>query len=242
MRLALASLWILIGSALTAGVYWIFLITPESTVWTVITSALLALAALLMAGFTASGAIAVLTNGLSAAGVRRALRAIPGVIPAALIVLALWWLTTHAESWVAIRSGQINAIFIARFGWADVSWLFTAVHRAAQWVRWVAGALLALSLIAGFVAMGWSTLAQAAWLRRALRPRSLLLGTFWFGLLIALPWIYLVPWRPKQLPGSSMEFAFIATKLAVSAILFAIGAALIAYEASRVPIPPDAAA
>ncbi len=39
MRLALATVWILIGSALTAGVYWIFLITPESTVWSLLASA-----------------------------------------------------------------------------------------------------------------------------------------------------------------------------------------------------------
>jgi hypothetical protein len=242
LRLALASLWILIGGALTAGVYWIFLNTPESTVWTVIASGLLALAALLMAGFTASGAIAVLMQGLSVAGTRRALRALASVIPAALILLALWWLTTQAEAWVSLRSGQISAFFIARFGWADVAWLFSAVHRVAQWGRWVVGGLLALSLIAGFVAIGWSALAQFAWLRRALRPRTLLIGTFWFVLLIALPWMYLVPWRPKQIPGTSIELAFIVAKLSLSAILFAVGAALIAYEASRVPAPPAVAA
>lgn len=242
MRFALASLWILVGSALTAGVYWTFLITPESTVWTVMASALLALAALLMAGLTASGAIALLMDGPSMAGVRRAFRAVAGVIPAALIVFVLWWVTTHAEAWVAMRSGQIDAFFIARFGWADVSWLFRAVHRAAQWGRWVLGALLALSLMAGFVAAGWSALGQAAWLKRAVRPRTLVAATFWFVVLIALPWMYLVPWRPKQLPASSVEFAFIVVKLSIAAILFAIGAALIAYEASRVPSSPVAAA
>ena len=242
MRLALASLWILLGSALTAGVYWTFLITPESTIWTVIASALLAAAALLMAGFTASGAIAILAHGPSLMAIRRALRALTSAIPAALILFALWWLTTQAENWISMRSGQINAFFIARFGWADVTWLFTAVHRIAQWGRWVVGALLALSLIAGFVAIGWSALTQFAWLRRALRPRTLLIGTFWFVLLIALPWMYLVPWRPKQVPGSSIEFAFIVAKLSVSAILFAIGAALMAFEASRVPGAPSVAA
>ena len=242
MRLALASLWILAGSALTAAVYWTFLITPESTIWTVAASALLAAAALLMAGFTASGAIAVLTRGPSMASMRDALRAITSAIPAALILFVLWWLTTQAEGWVTMRSGQINAFFIARFGWADVTWLFTAMHRMAQWGRWVVGALLALSLIAGFMAIGWPALAQAAWLRRALRPRALLVGTFWFVLLIALPWMYLVPWRPKQIPGSSMELAFIVAKLSIAALLCAIGAALIALEASRVPDSPSAAA
>jgi hypothetical protein len=54
--------------------------------------------------------------------------------------------------------------------------------------------------------------------------------------------MYLVPWRPKGLPPSSVEFAFIVAKLSLSAILFAIGAALITYEASRVPSAPAATA
>lgn len=233
MRIALAALWILVAGAITAGVYWTFLITPESTVWSLIASALLALAALLMAGLTATGAVAMLSSGASAMAVRRALRAIGSVFPAALIVLMLWWLTTQAEVWVALRTGQINAWFIARFGWADVSWLFTTVRYIALWIRWIVGSLLALSLIAGVVAIGWPALGRFAWLRRALRPRTLLMATVWFVLLIALPWLYLVPWRPRQLPATSLEFAFIVAKLSVAAMLFAVGGALIAYEASR---------
>ena len=75
-----------------------------------------------------------------------------------------------------MRSGQISAWFIARFGWDDVSWLFTAIRYVAQWLRWVIAALLALSLMAGFVAIGWRALAQAAWIRRALRPRAIVGG------------------------------------------------------------------
>jgi hypothetical protein len=184
----------------------------------------------------------MLWHGASATAVRGAVRAIAGVVPAALIVLIVWWLTTHAEGWVAMRSGQISAWFIARFGWADVTWMFTAFGYVAQWFRWVVSALLALSLIAGFVAIGWPALVQAAWLRRALGPRALVLGTVWFVVLIALPWRYLVPWRPAGLPPTSIEFVFIAAKLSLAALLFAIGAALIASEASRVPPPSVTAA
>jgi hypothetical protein len=237
VRLALATLWILVGSVLTAGVYWTFLITPESTVWTLIASAVLAMAALLAGGFTASGAIAMWSYGPSPAGIRRALHAIAGAIPAAVIVFIVWWLTSRAEAWLAMRNGQINAWFIATLGWSDASWLFRAIHYTALWFRWVLSATLALSLIAGFVAIGWAALGQAAWLRRALRPRTLGVATFWFVALIAVPWMYLVPWRPKQLPASSVEFAFIVAKLSVSAILFAIGAALVACEASRTSKP-----
>lgn len=230
MRLALATAWILVGSAVTGGVYWLFLITPESTVWSLIASALLAFAALLLAGFTASGAIAMWSYGPSRAGVRRAVRAIPAAIPAALIVWVMGWLATHAQTWITMRSGPINAWFIAQLGWDDVSWLFTGISYTLLWLRWVLAAVLALSLIAGVVAIGWPALTQAAWLRRALRPRTLALGTLWAIVLIALPWTYLVPWRPKQLPASSLEFAFIVAKLSFVAIVVAIGAALIARD------------
>jgi hypothetical protein len=223
------------GSALTAAVYWGFLITPESTVWMLLTQAVLAMTALALAGLTASGAIAMWWHGASLAGVRSAVRSIPGVIPAAAIVWLIWWIAHRAEVWVTMRSGQISAWFIARFGWDDMSWLFTAIGVAADWFRWVIAALLALSLMAGFVAMGWRALAQTAWLRRALRPRAIAAATLWFGALIALPWLYLLPWRPQSLPPTSIELAFIVAKLSVSAILFALGAALVAYEASRLP-------
>ena len=239
MRLALATIWILVGSALTAGVYWAFLITPESTIWTLMISAVLALVALALVGLTASGAIAMWWHGASAASLRRAARSVPGVVPAALIVLLVWWLANRAETWVAMRSGQISAWFIARFGWDDMSWLFAVIGYAADWLRWVFAALLALSLMAGFVSIGWRALTQAAWFRRALRPRAIAAATLWFGSLIALPWIYLVPWRPAGLPPTSIEFAFIVAKLSIVAILLATGAALMIYEASRVPLSPS---
>lgn len=237
MKFALAALWILVVGAITAGVYWTFLITPESTVWTLIASALLAIAALLMAGLTAAGAIALLSSGPSTTAMRRALGAIGAAIPAAMIVLLVWWLTTRAEVWVGLRNGEISAWFIAQFGWADMSWLFTAIRYVAMWFRWVVAAMLALSLIAGVVTIGWRAIGQFAWLGRALRPRALLVATFWFVLLIALPWTYLVPWRPAQLPATSIEFAFIVVKLSASAILAAIGAALMARAAA----PPSSA-
>jgi hypothetical protein len=237
MRLVLATLWILIGGAITAGIYWGFLITPESTIWALMVSALLAVLSLAMIGLTANGAVMIASQGLSLAGIRRAIQSIPAVIPAALIVLLVWWLTTRAETWVALRTGAINAWFIARFGWDDVSWLFTGVRYVAGWFRWVISALLALSLMAGIAAIGWPAIGQVSWLRRALRPRAVAAATLGFVVLVALPWVYLVPWRPENLPPSGAEFAFIVAKLSVSAILFAIGAALVAHQASANLVP-----
>lgn len=238
MRLLLAAGWILIGAAVTASVYWAFLITPESTVWALVLSALLALLALALVGLTANGAIAMWTNGASIAGIRRAARQIPAIVPAALLVWLSWWIAGRIDTWVAIQSGEINAWFIARFGWDDMSWLFTGIRWFTTWLRWVMSSLLALSLMAGMAAVGWRAAAQAAWVRRALRPRAILLATVWFVALIVLPWTYLVPWRPQWLPPTSAEFTFIVVKLSISAILIAVGAALIVYEAMRLPTTP----
>jgi hypothetical protein len=232
----------MVGCALTATVYWAFLITPESTIWALVMQAMLVIAAVGLAGLTATGAIAMWWHGATITGVKRALESVHGVIPAAVIVWVTWWLAHRVEVWITMRSGPINAWFIARFGWDDMSWLFAAIGLAADWFRWVIAALLALSLMAGFVAIGWRALGQSAWLRRALRPRAIAAATLWFGALIALPWTYLVPWRPAFLPPTSVELAFIVAKLSVSAILFAIGAALVTYEASRVPPAPVIAA
>ena len=55
----------MVGCVLTATVYWAFLITPESTVWALIMSAMLAIAALALVGLTATGAIAMWWHGAS---------------------------------------------------------------------------------------------------------------------------------------------------------------------------------
>ena len=238
MRLLLATIWVLIGCAINGGLYWVFLNTPESTVWTLGASAVLAVIITMLDGFTITGATSILSNGLSSSGLRRAVRAIPSVIPASIIVLLTWWLTLRAETWMTMREGQVSAWFIARFGWADVTWLFRGVHYVALWFRWVVSFMLALSLMSGFVTSGARALAQGAWLRRALHPRALLLASLYFIVLIALPWKYVVPWRPAGLPPTSVEFAFIAAKLSLAAILFAFAVVMMIREASGQTPPP----
>jgi hypothetical protein len=215
MRLALITAWILAGTALTAGVYWAVLNTPESTILAVITSVVLLLAALVLLGVTVNGAIVMWSNGPSRSALRRALWRAPAVVPAVLLV-------SHAETWVALRQGPINAWFIARFGWGDVSWLFTGIRYGAMWIRWVVAALLAVWVMA--------TLLHGVKFR--LSVTRVALATLWFAVLIALPWAYLVPWRPAWLPPTNVELAFSIVKLSVAAGLLAAGAALVIREAS----------
>jgi hypothetical protein len=235
MRFVVTIVTLLVGAAISAGLYWTFLNTPESTVWALAASAVLIVLALVVGAVTINIVIDTWSHGPSPAGLRRAVAALPSVIPALIIVLVLWWLTMTGERWVAMRSGQISAMFIARFGMADVSWLFSGVRYVAVWCRWVVAALLAFSLMTGFLSVGWAALRQPAWLRRALHPRAIIVATVTFVALVVLPWMYLVPWRPSGLPATSAELAFITTKLSLSALLFALGAAIIIREASRVP-------
>ena len=243
MKLALASLWLLIGGAITGALYWGFLITPVSTILALITSALLAIVVLAVLGTVVNGAIDIVSRGFSLAGLRHAFASSAAVIPAGLVVLALWAITNMGEVSVAQYNGQINAWFIARFGWDDVSWLFTAIRYLAMWLRWVISGLLAVSLMAAVLNAGWSALAGASWMSRAIRPRAVAVATLAFVTLIELPWIYLVPWRPESLPATAVEMVFIVSKLSLAAILAAVGSALLIREASALgpsaSVPPS---
>jgi hypothetical protein len=232
MRVALAAAWLLAGGAITGGIYWGFLNTPESTIWTLSLSAVLVSLAVLSSGVTANGAIALLTHGPSGAALRHAVRWLPAILPAAIVESLVWWIAGGTDTWVALRRGEISAWFIARLGWDDVSWLFTAVGWFTTWLRWVVCALLSLSLIAGIMTVGWPAVAQAAWIRRALSPRTLLFATLWFVALVLLPWMYLVPWRPAWVPPTTAELVFIVVKLSAAAAIIAVGAALMIREAA----------
>lgn len=238
MRLALATLALLVGGALTAATYWAFLNTPESTVFALILSAVLALLALLLLSMTINAAIAAWSIGFSVAGWRRMLPHVTSIVPAALVVLLFWWIAGRIDTWVTLRTGGINAWFIARFGWDDVSWLFAGVRYFTTWLRWVIAGVLAVSLMAGMTQAGWRALMPPTWVIRGLRPRTLALATAWFIVLVVLPWIYLVPWRPEWVPATGAEMAFIVSKLSIAAVLIAVGVALMIYEAVRAPMTP----
>ena len=232
MRLATITLWLLAGAALTAGAYWSFLITPESTAWTLAASALLAITAAFLAGITIGGAIIGWQQGVSSRHLRAAISGVPAAVPAAVIAGTIWWLVGSTTDRLTIYSGPINAWFMATFGWDDVSWLFRGVEWLAAWLKWVVAPMLAVSLMAGVLATGWRTLAGTTWIARALAPLPLGIATLVFAALVAAPWLYLAPWRPAGLPATSIELAFIIAKLSATALVMATGVALIIRQAT----------
>ena len=233
MRLVAVTLWILAGAALSGGVYWSFLITPESTVWSLAASALLLITTAFLFALTISGAMVGWRHGVSTSHVRAAVAGVPGIIPAALVGGLIWWAVGNATDRITIYSGPINAWFIARFGWDDMSWLFTGIAWLAIWLKWVVAAVLGLSVMAAVLGDGWRALAGATWIKRALAPVPLVTATLLVAAFVAAPWIYLTPWRPQGLPATSVELAFVIAKLAVTALLMAVGVALIIRQATH---------
>lgn len=233
MKLAAVTLWVLAGAALAGGAYWAFLVTPESTVGSLAVSVALLLAALFLAAITVSGAIAGWRQGISSSHLRAAVAGVPAIIPAGLIIVLIWWLVGGFTDRVTIYSGQINAWFIAKLGWANVSWLFTGIGWVALWLKWVVASMLAVSMMASFMVSGWRAFGATSWLTRAVSPGRLGAATLLFVVLVAAPWIYLAPWRPSGLPATSVELMFIIAKLSVTALLMAIGFALIIRQAIR---------
>ena len=232
-RLGLSTISLLVGAAISGGLYWGFLNTPESTGGALVLSVLLIVVTAMLVAITVLGALELWATGFSAGIFRQSASRIAAIVPAILLIVATWWMVGRATRWIDVHSGEISAWFIARFGWANVSWLFTSITWIARWTRWIFAPVLALSLLAAVVGAGWRSLAGAAWIRSAVSPRRLVLATLWFAVLVAVPWVYLAPWRPRGIPPNWIELLFITAKLSVTFVLMAIGTSLMIREVAR---------
>ena len=229
--LAATTVIALAGATVTAALYWGFLNTPESTVWMLALSGVLALAAAAVAAFTI-GVVLLAWSGerLSRPLAMRSLRGLAAGIPPALTVALVWWLTLRATAWVDASSGEIGAWFIARFGWSDVSWLFRAIEWIAWWLRWAGAPFVALVWWRSILLRGWRP--SGVLVREALRPAGVVIATLLVLVLVWLPWTQLVPWRPRGLTPGTAELAFVGAKLGLVALLSAVGWSLVARTAA----------
>jgi hypothetical protein len=155
-----------------------------------------------------------------------------GVLPL-LVLAAGWWIVLRAEAWVALYSGEISAWFIARFGWADVTWMFRAVAWIGLWLRGVVMPFAAL--------VWWRQILDGAWqpsraaLKHAVNPVRVLSATAIVGVLVWVPWTQIVPWRPRALAPGTSELLFVGAKLGLVAVFSAIASTLLARTASISP-------
>lgn len=230
-RMARVAAWLAVGGAVLAGLYWLFLNTPESNTLTLAASVALTLAMVVAAAVFVNTAVLVALGGAWRAALASALAGVAWFVVAAIPVVSAWLIVTYADAWVARHSGEISAWFIARFGWADSTPLFVAQTWVSRWIRWVVVPVTSLSLLAALLRDGGRGLRSSRWLRRAWHWRTLALASLVFVLLFALPW-QLTTWRP-DLPPTWAQPAAAVARLALVAVLGITGCAILVALAVR---------
>jgi hypothetical protein len=228
------TLWVLGGAVCLIALYWLLLNTPETNALTLSASAVLLLALLILSAVVVNTAVLLSRDAALRFAVGRGVGGVPWFVAVLLPLGAAWWAITAADAWVSSHAGEINAWFIAQFGWADVSWLLQAAAWLHRWIGWVVAPLAALSLLAALLDHGAAGVTRDGWLRRAWHWRTLLGATLVFAVLIVAPW-QMTAWRPA-LPPTWVEPAVAALRLLVVAVLWSAGAALlITLAATRQP-------
>ena len=214
------------GGAVGAALYWALLNTPESNALMLALSALLAMAIVAVAAITINTVVLIARD----VPVRQALSAGPrgaGWFVIACTPLAAAWIAiSRFDAWMVAHQGEINAWFIARYGWADITALTRAELWISRWLRWALLPTLCLSLLAALL-----TRDRASWLRRALHWRTLTVVTVAFGVLMALPW-QLTAWHPA-LPATWVQPALAAVRLGVAFVLGLTGVSVLVIAAAR---------
>jgi hypothetical protein len=225
-RLAVVTVWLLVGHAVWLGIFWGLLHVPESSVWMLALSALLAVVLVVAAAAITAGASAAweLAQPVGSA-LRRGLRVAPAALLAALLFGAIWWVTGVVFAWHTGVAGQIDAWIIARTGSPNGRPVHFVIFWMTMFVRWSLALTLASTVLASLVTDGLPTVTRVGWLRSALAPTRFLALTFWFVLFVAIPW-QLVDWRPARL-SLPLEPWFVAAKLGAIAVAMAVGWALV---------------
>jgi hypothetical protein len=216
--------WLAAGSVLLAGLYWLFLNTPESNQLTLTASAGLVLLMVAVAAIAVNGAVFISQGASLFSAARRGVLGAHWFVIAAIPVVVVWIVTRRGDAWLTAHSGEISAWFIATLGWADVSPLFRIESWVSRWLRWVVFPLAALSLLSALLNRGVAGVGESGWIRRAWSWRTLLLATATCGMLLALPW-QLTAWRPA-LPPTWVEPTAAGIRLGIAGILILIGCAL----------------
>jgi len=227
-RLLRTALWLLLGALVVFGLYWLLLNTPESNALALMSSAILVVLIIASAALFVNTALGLAAGTPLAASVAAAANGVHWVVVAAVPALLLWWAIVRADRWVVDHAGEINAWFIARYGWSDISSLFRAEVWISRWLRWSLIPLIGLALAGALLDGGVAGFA-GRW-RRALGLRSLAIAVLAFIVLVALP-LPLITWRPR-LPPTWLEPAAAAARLGAVAILWIAGATLLVLLAA----------
>ncbi len=230
--LVLSTAWMLAGLVATGGLYWTFLNTPESTVWTLAASLLLVLAMYCVASVTWSGALMGWSRGWSAPALRRAATGVVAALPPFVFVGISWWLVGAAIEWVQAQAGEVGAWLMLRFGVSDARPIVSAANHAGNWLRMIVVPFAALVWLGVLLDRGWRPLVDRASVRRGFSPGRLTIATLVVLATIILPLSYATYWMPRGLPVSWAEPAFAAVKFGVMIVMAAMGLSVIASVAA----------
>jgi hypothetical protein len=230
--------WLLGGGALAGGLFWAFLHTPESTVFTLATSLVLVVAIVLVMGATLGAALEAWVVPQPSATARRSWRSVAGFVLAALVTAGAWWAVGSAQAWLTLHVGEIGAWFIATFDRADVRPLVDGVRLAGDWVRTVVVPFGALTWLGQLARDGRTARVDGPVVRHALSPWRLAMVTAVAALTLWAPLAYGLFWRPAWLPPPPpywVEPAFAIAKFSTIAVVGAVGLSLIARMAIIAP-------
>lgn len=235
------AVWIGVIDALAGLAVLGFLYTPESNALMLAVSALLVLVAagLLMVSST-SAAYGLVHRQAPWRSVGPALRALPLVVLALVIVGVLCGAAGWFETWWTSRAGEIDAAAIVAGDVTQTQPLHTAVRWLVAFVQWVvvpAWLATALTWMAGYERRDVLGL---KWLGAGLHWRLVLTTLVAVALLVWLPWRW-VYWRPRGLPASTVEVIFTAVKLGVVYLLSQVAWAVTLWTAAMRVVPAGSA-
>ena len=210
-REGLAASVLALGYALAGAFYWALLNVPESNALALVLSALLVLSIVVTGAATTAGAI-VLGRGTAPEDGHHLGAAIGGFVLGLAIFAALCAMTGETDAWWGAHRGEIDALFLRYGGSTRTGWL----HQSESWLSFLLRWALGLSVIAALAAAGArsGTRGLPHGLRAAVRLAPL--AATIAGVLIVSEVVWrLAYWRPRRLPPTWMEPAFVAIKLAV---------------------------
>jgi hypothetical protein len=216
-------LWLAAGHALAGVAYAALINVPESSLWMLGLSLVLASVALVVASVTSGAVVRVLASG---GGMWQAAAQSRGdvgcLVVSAMVFVAFWVLGGELDGWHAARRGEIDAWLISTMGIADSAWLHRSIDALVFVVRAVVGVSAAVAAFVAGVRRGWRGVLRFGWVRGVVSRDQLALTALAVTVLIALP-LRALFWRPASLPPHWVEVAVAAIKLAVIYFLFNAG-------------------
>ncbi len=223
----------IVGAALAGGAYWELLRVPESNVLALLLSAALVVVGVLVVGLTIGTVIALANKAPIRPALARGIRALPGFLLGAVVLLGLVWLTGLIDDQWALHRGEIDALFL-RYGGTDRT---AGIHAAVAWLMWLLRWGLGLAAVAAAtagVAASPGSAAGGGAVRGlgqtfALRP----LGATVIALLAGWGLWSFVYWRPRGMTADSTELAFVSVKLGALLLAGAVLVVLVLHVFAR---------